>query len=170
MRRPTLTCSLIIYRAFPESEAIRDHAYPWTDPGRNATCPANGGVIILLPRHFGVTMAGISSKALNGIMENKKKFISQMLDDEFGLNWYQFRYRNHDPQIGRFWQIDPISSKYVYNSTYAYAENKVGMGFDLEGLELQGSIQCYVTVESMLNKQTNEPRRPWIIFIKKRNL
>jgi RHS repeat-associated protein len=82
-------------------------------------------------------MAGISSKALNfGQPKNKKKFISQELDDDLGLNWYQFRYRNHDPQIGRFVQIDPLSDKYEYNSTYAYAENKVGRGFDLEGLEL----------------------------------
>jgi len=86
---------------------------------------------------FGLTMAGISSKALNGAPENKKKFIGQLLDDELGLNWYQFRYRNHDPQIGRFIQIDPLASEYVYNSPYAYAENKLGLGFDLEGLELQ---------------------------------
>jgi RHS repeat-associated protein len=87
---------------------------------------------------FGLTMAGISSKALNSASENKKKFIGQQFDDELGLNWYQFRFRNHDPQIGRFIEIDPLADKYVYNSTYSYAENKVGMGFDLEGLELQG--------------------------------
>lgn len=81
-------------------------------------------------------MSGISSKALNNAPENKKKFIGQQFDDELGLNWYQFRFRNHDPQIGRFIEIDPLADKYVYNSTYAYAENKVGMGFDLEGLEL----------------------------------
>ena len=87
---------------------------------------------------FGLTMAGISSKASQfGNPENKKKFIGQLFDDDLGLNWYQFKYRNHDPQIGRFVQIDPLATKYVYNSTYAYAENKVGMGFDLEGLELQ---------------------------------
>jgi RHS repeat-associated protein len=84
---------------------------------------------------FGLTMQGISSRAAN-VLENKKKFIGQQLDDDLGLNWYQFRFRNHDPQIGRFIEIDPLADKYVYNSTYAYAENKVGMGFDLEGLEL----------------------------------
>lgn len=82
-------------------------------------------------------MSGISSKALNfGNPENKKKFIHQELDDDLGLNWYQFKFRNHDPQIGRFVEIDPLADKYEYNSPYAYAENKLGKGFDLEGLEL----------------------------------
>jgi len=40
-----------------------------------------------------------------------------------------------DPQIGRFLQIDPLSERYVYNSTYAYAENDVVNSIDLEGLE-----------------------------------
>jgi RHS repeat-associated protein len=84
-------------------------------------------------------MSGISSKALSfGDPENKYLFSHQLLDDDLGLNWYQFKYRNYDPQIGRFTEIDPLASKYVYNSTYAYAENKLGLGFDLEGLELQG--------------------------------
>ena len=80
-------------------------------------------------------MAGISSKAA-GKLENKYKFSHQLIDDDLGLNIYQFRFRNYDPQIGRFVQIDPLASKYAYNSTYAYAENKLGLGVDLEGLEL----------------------------------
>lgn len=83
---------------------------------------------------FGLVQLGISSKAA-GKLENKKKFVGQELDTEFDLNWYQFKYRNHDPQIGRFVQIDPLASHYVHNSTYAYAENRVIDGVDLEGLE-----------------------------------
>ena len=80
-------------------------------------------------------MAGISSKAA-GKMENKNdKFQGQPLDDDLGLNWYGFKYRNHDPQIGRFIQVDPLSEKYVYNSTYAFSENKVTNHVELEGLE-----------------------------------
>lgn len=32
--------------------------------------------------------------------------------------------------------IDPLAEKYAYNSTYAFQENKMGMGRKLEGLEL----------------------------------
>jgi RHS repeat-associated protein len=85
---------------------------------------------------FGLTQAGISSKALSfGQPENKKKFTSQEFDDDLGLNLYQMRFRNHDPQIGRFIQIDPLADQYVYNSTYAYAENDVIRAIDVEGLE-----------------------------------
>jgi RHS repeat-associated protein len=55
---------------------------------------------------FGLTMAGISSKAI-GPMENRYKFNSIELNKDFELNMYDAFYRNLDPQIGRFWQIDP---------------------------------------------------------------
>lgn len=85
---------------------------------------------------FGLTMAGISSKALAfGQTKNRLKFTTQELNDDLGLNWYEFRFRMHDPQIGRFLTIDPLADQYVYNSTYAYAENQVINAIDLEGLE-----------------------------------
>ena len=81
-------------------------------------------------------MKNISSKALNGIGRNKEKtFQDQRFDDELGLDWVQFKYRNHDPQIGRFVEIDPLAEKYVGNSTYAFSENCVTNNIELEGLE-----------------------------------
>jgi RHS repeat-associated protein len=67
---------------------------------------------------FGLTMVGVSSKALVfGIPENKVKFNSIELNNDFDINMYDALYRNFDAQIGRFWQIDPklieIESPYV---------------------------------------------------------
>ncbi len=84
---------------------------------------------------FGLTMAGISSKAVGTIQNKDKTFQGQRFDDELGLNWIQFKWRNHDPQIGRFIEIDPLAEDYVYNSTYAFSENKVTNHIELEGLE-----------------------------------
>jgi RHS repeat-associated protein len=56
---------------------------------------------------FGLTMAGISSKAA-GSLENKRKWnAGSELNTDFDINLYETHYRSLDPQIGRFWQIDP---------------------------------------------------------------
>jgi len=57
---------------------------------------------------FGLTMAGINSKALElGSPQNKKKYQNYELNSDFDINLYESFYRTHDPQIGRFLQIDP---------------------------------------------------------------
>lgn len=84
-------------------------------------------------------MAGISSKAA-GSLVNKEKFVGQEFNTDFDVNLYEFAFRSHDPQIGTFIQVDPLADKYVYNSTYAYAENRVINSYDLEGLEAKLAI------------------------------
>ncbi|UKB82911.1 hypothetical protein LF887_18115 [Chryseobacterium sp. MEBOG06] len=49
---------------------------------------------------------------------------------------YSFKWRNYMPDVGRFTSVDPLSEKFPYNSTYAFQENKLGMGREFEGLEL----------------------------------
>ncbi|HLG39060.1 MAG TPA: N-acetylmuramoyl-L-alanine amidase [Chitinophagaceae bacterium] len=86
---------------------------------------------------FGLTMAGISSKSLNfgGPQNKKNKFQNQEINEDMDVNVYEFKWRSHDLQIGRFWQVDPLADKYRYNSTYAFSENKVTSHVELEGLE-----------------------------------
>ena len=55
---------------------------------------------------FGLTMAGISSKAAGGI-QNKKKYNGIEFNNDLDINTYEAHFRNLDPQIGRWWQIDP---------------------------------------------------------------
>ncbi len=61
-------------------------------------------------------MAGISSKAA-GMVENKKKYQEYEFNTDFDINLYESFYRSHDPQLGRFLQIDPkpndMESPYV---------------------------------------------------------
>jgi len=57
---------------------------------------------------FGLVQQGISSKALSfGNPQNKYMFNGIEQNNDFDLNMYDAYYRNLDPQIGRFWQIDP---------------------------------------------------------------
>jgi RHS repeat-associated protein len=50
-------------------------------------------------------------------------------------NSLNYTFRMHDPRIGRFLSIDPLFKDYPYNSPYAFSENRVIDGIDLEGLE-----------------------------------
>jgi RHS repeat-associated protein len=106
-------------------------------------------------------MGGISSKAAGTLQNKEKTFQGQRFDDELGINWIQFKWRNHDPQIGRFIEVDPLSEKYVYNSTYAFSENRVINGIELEGLEFvpfgysyNGSAADRITKNNQENSQT----------------
>ena len=44
-----------------------------------------------------------------------------------------FKFRGYDPLTGRFWSVDPLFKSYPWNSSYAFAENRVIDGIDLEG-------------------------------------
>jgi len=46
-----------------------------------------------------------------------------------------YTFRMHDPRTGRFFAIDPLTKDYPWNSPYAFSENRVIDGIDLEGLE-----------------------------------
>ncbi len=85
---------------------------------------------------FGLELEGLSK---HGKTEHRWKFQGQEEQKEFGLNWSQFKWRNADVALGRFFSVDPLAEKYLYNSTYAFSENKVVRHIELEGLEATGS-------------------------------
>jgi hypothetical protein len=60
--------------------------------------------------------------------------------------------------IGRFMSIDPLAEEYAYNSTYAFAENKLGMGRELEGCELGPlfGVAEVVKVSAEIGAKTSE--------------
>jgi RHS repeat-associated protein len=64
-------------------------------------------------------------------------FQNQEKDDELkgAGNSLNYTYRMHDPRVGRFFAVDPLASKYPWNSTYAFSENRVLDAIELEGLE-----------------------------------
>ncbi len=75
-------------------------------------------------------------------------FQGQEKDDEVkgSGNSLVFEYRIHDPRLGRFLSVDPLSSSYPWNSTYAFAENRVIDGIDLEGLEYLDADESRIMV------------------------
>ncbi len=55
-------------------------------------------------------------------------------DDEVG-NSLNYKYRMHDPRLGRFFAVDPLAAKYPFYSQYAFSGNRVIDMVELEGLE-----------------------------------
>jgi RHS repeat-associated protein len=63
------------------------------------------------------------------------KFQSQEHISDLGLDWDSFKWRNYQPDLGRFFNLDPLADKFVNNSPYAFSENKVISYREFEGLE-----------------------------------
>lgn len=72
-----------------------------------------------------------------GVQGFRYGFQGQEKDDEIKGegNSVNYTYRMHDPRLGRFFAVDPLAYDYAYNSPYAFCENKVIDGIELEGLE-----------------------------------
>ena len=64
-------------------------------------------------------------------------FQGQEMDNEIKGegNSVNYKYRMHDPRVGRFFAEDPLRGRYPWNSPYVFSENRVIDGTELEGLE-----------------------------------
>jgi RHS repeat-associated protein len=83
---------------------------------------------------FGVTLKN-RTLCKNGVTDfTRFGFQNQEEDPETGL--VNYKYRMHDPRLGRFFAIDPLAAKYPHNSPYAFSENIIINGKELEGLEV----------------------------------
>ena len=64
-------------------------------------------------------------------------FQNQEKDDEIKGegNSVNYSFRMHDPRLGRFFALDPLSKKYLFNSPYSFSGNKLIAWAELKGLE-----------------------------------
>ena len=116
---------------------------------------------------FGLIMQGISSKALNGIADNKYKFNdgtelnSKEFSDGSGLELYETPFRGYDPQIGRFWQIDAMAGDYEECSPYIYSFNNPISFNDPTGLDPERGLtpETAKQLETVVLKST--PKNNW---------
>jgi RHS repeat-associated protein len=82
---------------------------------------------------FGVPLDGrtVSSE------EYRFGFQGQEMDDEIKGegNSVNYKYRMHDPRVGRFFAVDPLTAKYPFYSSYQFSGNRPIDAVELEGLE-----------------------------------
>ena len=83
---------------------------------------------------YGMVMPGRFSTG----SDYRYSFQGQEKDDEIkdqpGTS-INYKYRMHDPRIGRFFAVDPLTITYPYYSPYSFSGNEVLIAIELEGLE-----------------------------------
>jgi RHS repeat-associated protein len=71
-----------------------------------------------------------TKKRLNAF---KYKYNGKELQDEFGLNWYDYGARNYDASLGRWMNLDPMAHNYMKYSPYSYTINNPVNNIDYNG-------------------------------------
>src|SRR5690554_2634309 len=89
-----------------------------------------------------VVCSDLSVSGISCVGSYRYGFQGQEMDDEIKGegNSINYKYRMHDPRVGRFFAVDPLAGEYPWNSPYAFSENRVIDGIELEGLEYFGII------------------------------
>jgi RHS repeat-associated protein len=89
---------------------------------------------------MGLKIASISSRRLQdayqGTVQNYYLYNNKEFFEDGALNWYDYGYRNYDPQIGRFVEMDPWTENYPTLSPFQYAGGDPIGNIDQDGLDI----------------------------------
>lgn len=108
--------------------------------------PTTGATEIIEESHyypFGLKHSGYNNSVLpSGNVEAQKfKYNGKELQDELGLNMYDYGARNYDAAIGRWMNMDPMAELSRRFSPYTYAMNNPVFFIDPDGMIVDPSSQ-----------------------------
>lgn len=92
---------------------------------------------------FGLEIDKSSPLQSQNVRNEVNRYSFQGQERQIGSDYIQFKWRLHDPATGRFLSVDPLGENFYFNSTYAFAENRVINGIELEGLEWENFMSKF---------------------------
>ncbi len=95
---------------------------------------------------------GLQHKGYNNVVngtEHKYKYQNKEIQEELGLNWYDFGARNFDQALGRWMNPDALAEDYSSYSPYNYALNNPIFFFDPDGNSVDTIYENINTGESV---------------------
>ena len=117
---------------------------------------------------FGLKQKGYNELATENPSGYKYKFGGKELNDELGLDLYDFGARNYDAAIGRWLNIDPLAENSRRWTPYNYAYNNPIYFVDPDGMQSWG-FDSYgrdlVSVGAVASWYTGSAEAYWSLFI-----
>ncbi|MBR9914714.1 MAG: hypothetical protein GYB32_07795, partial [Algicola sp.] len=82
---------------------------------------------------FGLKHKGYNNMVTSTNIALKKTYNGKEIQDELGLDWYDYGARNYDASLGRFMNIDRFAEKYENMNPYQYTFNNPIRFIDVNG-------------------------------------
>ncbi|WP_264536548.1 DUF6443 domain-containing protein [Flavobacterium sp. N1736] len=133
-----------ILQFFPQPEGyvsnnngVYEYIYQYKDHLGNIRLSYNKDLTIVEENNyypFGLKHQGYNTAVTSTNPASKYKYNGKELQDEMGLNMYDYGARNYDPALGRWMNIDPLAEKSRRFSPYTYALNNPVYFIDPDGM------------------------------------
>lgn len=127
------------YRIVPEGDGYEFQYYLKDHLGNNQIVFNDQGEVLQDNSYypFGMRMEFASFDA-NESPENKYLYNGKELQDDFGLDWYDYGARMYDAHLGRWHVVDPMAEEYDSQSPYHFSGNNPLKFVDLNGMNYDG--------------------------------